>query len=438
MTKYSGSIERPLLRSLERESDTEWLPDPWNWKLPPVSEEESLWDDWLLRADVPFLGGRRRRVPILGSSIRALLMRRVLAVMRTVDSALRPEVMAYRLLPDGSFEHYRKASVRRAERERQLAGGRTVLLLDLKAFFTSISTGDVKLVLEQNPHWPELSRLLEFIQGQIGYATPEGYTAARSLSNAVLGPIDDIIGYPFTRWVDDYHVFLNSEQEALSTLASLTTHLQQRGFQVSESKTRILNGSDFLAQQFTPSTGPHESNSFEVDFDKVSDPSVDLTEQDVERRVRHALRRAAERDDDSILRALAKRPADHIPVSIIPRLAWALAACRWTAVSTQLFDSLVGIGDDFQDWRCTRLASALWYAPKPVAQERLRDLTWLIPRFPPILLVLLRVAVTHAPEQLRHLESSASGPSYERGWELANLELRGELAVEGPPVRTYL
>lgn len=455
MTKtIAPRLEKAVKSSLERETDTDWFPDPWGWSdlheggmtrgdgLPGTSAREtSPPDDPLEFATVPFLGGRKRRVPVLGHSIRLRMMTATLKVMQQRDAALLPGVLAYRLLPDGTFEHYRQANTRRNEMEEGFSSTRRVVVSsDIRSFFPSLTARGLMQVVGDVSGWPELSQLLEWFESELGYALPEGHSASRSLANAVLMPADRAIQQPFTRWVDDYHIFCHDFREGHEVVEQVGNSLKELGFSTAPAKTRIQAWEDFTLAGSNLSAARAEGRpDFQFPLEALADSSIDLTETHLERRLRYSLRLAAEDRSDTIIDALSMIDPVRLPVSVLPRLAWALSCRDWSPSTIRLFDNLVSLNDEFTTWRRARLLAALWYAPTNVVRERLPALIKNAGHSQYCDLVLLRVLARHDPASLTQVTGFSRGSSWCRAARLVQREIEGEAALaEGPPMRTYL
>lgn len=444
----SRRLKRAIAYSLWQESDTDWIPDPWGWRDAPTVlaewDDDDLRQDVLTRMRVPFLGGRFRIVPVLGSALRVGLMARTLEVMKDVDASLSDSVFAYRLLGDWRYEHYRAASKRRTAWETA-AGGENpyVQLLDLKAFFPSIGVGVLKTQLGQLPQWDRLSQLLEWFESQLGYAVPEGYAPARSLANVVLAPVDAVITVPYSRWVDDYHFFCQSEGQAGHVSAIVQAAVEDLGLSVSREKTRLIPWSTYAAE------APFGSAFFSsrTKSDGLKSGLADLSRSGftqglgVERRVRFELRRAAESGNGEVFDLLGELEPRDIPVSLIPRIAWAAAMSAWPLSVRRLVQGLLEVEDEFSEWRGVRLCAAVWYAPTPVAQSVLGALLGGAKSSVQLRPVLLRVLARHLPDRLEEFCHDESSPTLARASRLALKEREGSAGHdpnEGPPVRTYL
>lgn len=437
-------VAQAVKTSLQRETDTDWFPDPWLWvdvdqMVEPVGSDQPEED--IEYALVPFLGGRKRKVPVLGHNIRHWLMNATLQVMTAHDPILLSGVFSYRLMADGSYEHYREANYRRTKLE--VALGTTneyVVTADINSFFRSVTVEQLASVLGDAPGWRGLSRVVTWLEERIGYALPEGHSASRSLANAALAPADLVVEGRFTRWVDDYHVFCESRSNAERTLGELSEALGDLGFTTSRTKTGVTLWDDFRSSILNISAITDEPQTeYTFPVHAIEDSSVDLTDLDLERRLRHALRKSAENGTVDILDLLSNVSPSRIPVSVMPRLGWALASSDWSSSCIRVFDNLVGLDDEFLIWRRARLLPALWSAPRSVALPRLDQVMSEPIGSRYLALILLRLAARHDPTRLNELEGLFAGPSWSRGCALARRECRGRTnTIPGPPMKSYL
>jgi hypothetical protein len=75
------------------------------------------------------------------------------------------------------------------------------------------------------------------------YGLPVGGPASRILAELAINPVDLYLnrkGIPFCRYVDDFHIFANSKEEAFRHLFFLAQILFNEGLSLQRTKTRIL------------------------------------------------------------------------------------------------------------------------------------------------------------------------------------------------------
>jgi len=105
------------------------------------------------------------------------------------------------------------------------------------------------------------NRILAILQrlstGNVSYGLPVGGPAARLLSELVLTPVDRLLsadGVTFCRFVDDYHVFADTREEAYRHLVRLSEKLlRNEGLLLQKLKTQVMTSEEFMATSpFTP------------------------------------------------------------------------------------------------------------------------------------------------------------------------------------------
>ena len=127
-------------------------------------------------------------------------------------------------------------------------------------------------------------RLISSVVGVSSYGLPVGGPAARLLSELVLTPTDQLLlieGIRFTRFSDDFVLFVNSREQAYRTLALLSEKLQNSGLSLQKSKTRILTSKEYLEtaelanQTETEEAGAQPFLRLSLRFDPYSPTAVE-------------------------------------------------------------------------------------------------------------------------------------------------------------------
>jgi Reverse transcriptase (RNA-dependent DNA polymerase) len=92
-------------------------------------------------------------------------------------------------------------------------------------------------------------KLLQHFSDNVSYGLPIGGPASRILAELVLNRTDRLFrseGMKFCRFVDDYHFFVDSREEAYQALVKISETLYaNEGFSLQKSKTRILSSAEF-------------------------------------------------------------------------------------------------------------------------------------------------------------------------------------------------
>lgn len=370
----SNTAARSGYDSLPWELSTDWIPDPWAWQdlVPHRLPMDFLWSsldrESVFFMSVPLIGGRVRTVPLLQPGTRILLHNLVLHVSRQLRHTLPKGVFGYRLTSDNRFEHYRIEYKRKAEQEEILSKSYPLVVeTDVCNFFKSISTQKIERLLPttfvNTNTGHALIRALEMMERRLGYALPEGYSWSRALANHLLHHLDETIAHPFTRWIDDYRIFVSTNSQADTILDQLRVKAGSVGLELNESKTRVIPISD-LNSTYSSSLGSHGDN---IDFDTFKGCVWNLDSQPTgktERLLRHWIKEGAVNCDRQLPEILQQAPTDSLSGALIPRLAWLLARTADTQASQELLTRLMAYRDHVQAWRQCRLAAALWYFPR--------------------------------------------------------------------------
>lgn len=421
-----------LFDSLKGEVDTNWSPDPWAWR----DCKTTRWTDGDLLgplhfAVVPLLGGRTRKVPILPDDVQVRFHRQALTILRRYDDRLANGVLSYRLGPAGTIEHYRSALLRRIHLEAtHSCQSPYVVHTDIRSFFPQ---AHVEMLTKAIPDMPSTDALLETLcqfESTFGYALPEGYAASRAISNFFLLPVDESLQRPFTRWVDDYRVFVPTESSGAEVIDAMRASASQTGLALSDEKTFIK-----------PSTNAGDDLVSVVGHPEVCDSELTLQAAN-ERQFRLLLRMAAEAVDQQAIATLEESD-EPVPATALPRLAWLISACADEPDSAGgLLRRELTRSDGYNDWRCIRLAPALWYLPSDHTDDLLDYLVHSYETTPVVRRALIRPLARHRPEVLRNL--LAADDSISARWRLlalaeADRSAEGQVAISsGPPLESFL
>lgn len=108
--------------------------------------------------------------------------------------------------------------------------------------------------------------LIAFNPAGVSYGLPIGGNAARYLAEISLNAIDHLLrmhSVTFCRYVDDFHLFAPSKEEAFRWLILLSEKLQiNEGLALQKSKTRILSATEFIqTARFTLGIEPDEGST---------------------------------------------------------------------------------------------------------------------------------------------------------------------------------
>jgi hypothetical protein len=135
----------------------------------------------------------------------------------------------------------------------------------------------------------KIMKLLKAFTGSAVQGLPIGGPAARILAELMLVESDRFLqdqGIAFCRFVDDYHLFLKSYEDAHESLSRLTGHLMEsQGLNLQKQKTRILTRSEFIniiESRFSTEAGGanDEARALFMELDLHYDPYSETPEED--------------------------------------------------------------------------------------------------------------------------------------------------------------
>jgi hypothetical protein len=212
----------------------------------------------LLPLAVPKPDGTSMQIPVLHPAAIVELHRAVAPLRRIADRMLAPGVLSYRRGADRDWL-FSQAWRFFTDQTTQLAQrSAAVVFTDVTGFFESTPWGQVLrccgMLIDRVSMQP-LADVAERLSAAGLSYLPSGYSDARLLGNIVLGYAERELSAPFLRWVDDYRLFADSEQQAQEALACLGQGLCNLGLQLNVAKTRILTGrgaTDEIRRSFTP------------------------------------------------------------------------------------------------------------------------------------------------------------------------------------------
>lgn len=237
-----------LVSDLAEDLATRWVPDV----LADVDIAETVLDaridDEAIRlVTVPRANGGARHVPVLSGSALGALRKSVEPLRRISEEALDPAVCGYRMGATGDVSYSEEYRRFRSFTEALGEESSWVIVADVRNFFDSVTPETVRLALRNNLEVAAepIIDLLRQLRSEGVAGLPAGYGDARLIANAVLAPVDRALGVPFTRWVDDYRIFVSSRAEADRVVGSLRKALDQLGLALNESKLEITLTLDY-------------------------------------------------------------------------------------------------------------------------------------------------------------------------------------------------
>ena len=168
----------------------------------------------------------------------------------------RNAVFSYRYMPDGSslfdpdfgWHAFYKESKLRAKKSKY------VLICDISNFYQRIYHHKLENALEYifggSQEVKNVMKILQSFSDNTSYGLPIGGAASRILAEMSLNAIDDILDQKdisFCRFVDDYHIFASSKEEAYKYLVYISNiMISEHGLSLQKAKTRILTSEEFL------------------------------------------------------------------------------------------------------------------------------------------------------------------------------------------------
>jgi hypothetical protein len=205
----------------------------------------------LMAMDVPTPGGGAMRVPVLHPSLLISLHEATSPLRVSADALLAPGVLGYRRGAQAGW-HYAPAWREFSDEVTRLSRShRWVAFTDVSSFFAS-TTWEAVLAATQRLFSKscaqELTGLTQRFRASGQHTLPSGYADARFLSNLVLSEVDEQLGVPFVRWVDDYRIFGSSERQVRGALTRAHAAMRGVGLRPNESKTRIVPGTEAAAR----------------------------------------------------------------------------------------------------------------------------------------------------------------------------------------------
>jgi hypothetical protein len=205
----------------------------------------------------------------------AYLLALVLSIGNEIEIARVPTarntVFSYRFKPDETnrsifnleigWQTYQKTCVEHARKHAY------VMACDISDFYPRIYHHRLENALKKASTNTECIRrimeLLKRISEGASYGLPVGGPAARLLSELLLNRIDRLLiaeGVTFCRFVDDFHLFAASREEAYGQLVSFSELLlANEGLSLQKAKTKIMSREEFLSTSFFAEENEPES-----------------------------------------------------------------------------------------------------------------------------------------------------------------------------------
>lgn len=132
---------------------------------------------------------------------------------------------------------------------------KVVLYTDISDFYQRIYAHRIEGFFgDINPGGPGTSfiiKIIKALRGKESFGLPVGGAASRLLAELALRDVDKSLfneGIAFTRYVDDFRIFLKDEHQVYDTLALIAEALLAEGLTLNSAKTRVRSAKDYLTE----------------------------------------------------------------------------------------------------------------------------------------------------------------------------------------------
>lgn len=196
----------------------------------------------------------------------AFLLGSTLAIAEKIEAARIPlsasKIFSYRLnepLDKGIFRSDISWRDFISHSMEQARSAKYVVLCDISDCYHRIPHHRLENALEQlpkhEPYGKYIEKIIQNFSNTNSYGVPVGGPAARILVELVLNLTDQILksnGVKFCRYADDYHIFVESEDDAYAQLQFVSEKLiRNDGLTLQKSKTRIMSNTEFISAHST-------------------------------------------------------------------------------------------------------------------------------------------------------------------------------------------
>lgn len=216
----------------------------------------------------------------------AYLLSCVLVLRNEIEAARIPAaegvVFSYRLSCDKDTGSLFDRSIGFSgfmKRSKELSNDfKYVVICDISEFYPRLGHHRLENALKQidgSSDYP--SKIMKFLSNfsrTNSFGLPIGGPAARILSEITINQVDKLLfgrGIKFVRFADDYHIFVETREDAYKSLIYLSEKLSlNQGLTLQKSKTRIMSAAEFQATM--PSVDEGSPDSVGQPEDTKSDP----------------------------------------------------------------------------------------------------------------------------------------------------------------------
>lgn len=251
-----------------------------------------------------------------------------------------------------------------------------VVMADIAAFFDSVTPMALDVArrhVGDLAAWTPVTELLKQTQKLGVSGLPAGYGDARLIANMILAYADSRLKVPFTRWVDDYRLFVDSKSEGWAALEDLAKALAPLGLRLNRGKSRILTLDEFRRLALGPSLDsvyhPQDESPAAVRANLRS-VFLDSVARKDRRLLRFSLPRLAKEQDDFAL-SFVLESLSQAPQIDAPRMVAYLSTFSESPALTSHLPSLIDAQVD-DGWNFLRIVPLLARtASTPAVVDRL-------------------------------------------------------------------
>ncbi len=213
------------------------------------------------------------------------------AIAKKNEKQRSPNAHSYRFAPkenglfnrDKSWRAYKEATLA----DEKLGDGKVIVVqTDISSFYEHIYhhrvVDSIKTLFPTNPTIADqFDRILSKLAAGRSFGLPVGGQCSRILAELLMSSIDQLLteaDITWHRYVDDFTLICETQEDAYSSLANLSHTLADYGLSLNRSKTSILSGKhyqDYVRTQLGTSEGV-DKNLREIDlhYDPYSDTSL--------------------------------------------------------------------------------------------------------------------------------------------------------------------
>lgn len=156
-----------------------------------------------------------------------------------------PDPATGRLFAEDGWRRFQEASL------RALDESPLVLVTDIADFYPRVYHHRLKNQLQRllpDSDTPfRIDKILDALADGYSFGLPVGGPAARILAEAAITPVDRLMasnGLKFHRYADDYHVYVDSRDEAYGALTRISEVLRPEGLSLQKSKTHVMTAAE--------------------------------------------------------------------------------------------------------------------------------------------------------------------------------------------------